>query len=273
MIRKEIIVEKTTKILKLLQDYGFSFYDVSKMLRQKDVKINGKVVKSGNDNANEGDVVVFFFNDEVLKKKYDVVFEDDDVAVVYKHQGIETAGEKGLEKMLNLIAVHRLDRNTEGIVVFAKNEETEKKLISAFKNDKIHKHYCAEVSGKFLTDKKEFSAYLVKDSENSFVKIYKNKVPNSVLIKTIFQTVKVGQQTSLIDVELLTGKTHQIRAHLAFLGYPIIGDGKYGREDVNKKFNQSKQKLCCYSLKFDYVGIRSLDFMEFTSKPDWFFVN
>lgn len=269
MNKKEIIVEKSKKISNLLEDYGFSFSDIQKILREKDVKINGKAIKE-NLIVNEGDVVTVFFSDNMLEKKYDKIYEDDDVVVAYKSQGIETDGEKGLEKILSAIAVHRLDRNTEGLVVFAKNDFSAKKLNSAFKNRKVDKFYVAEVVGEFDCKKTIFEAYLVKDSENSTVKIFKNRVPNSVLIKTGIETIKKNSSSSLLKIELLTGKTHQIRAHLAYLGHPIIGDGKYGKESDNKKFNQNKQKLSCFSLKFDNIGIDSLDNRTFVKKPSWY---
>lgn len=269
MIKKEIIVEKDKKLVNLLQDYGFSFADVNKMLRNKDVKVNGKAVKD-NIVVYQNDNLVFYYSSDMLEKKYEILYEDDDVYVIYKSAGIEVEGEKGLEKVLpNAIAVHRLDRNTEGVMIFAKNVETEKKLIDAFKNHKVYKYYIAEVVGKFDVKNKLYKAYLLKDSENSNVKIFNNQVKNSVLIETKVNTIKAGNESSLVEVELLTGKTHQIRAHLAFLGHPIIGDGKYGRNEINKKFKQSRQKLACFKLKFGLVGVKGIDSKEFIKKPKW----
>ena len=191
MNKKEIIVKKNQKISVLLQDFGFAYSDVNKILRAKDVKINGKATKE-NVIVDSGDVVVVFYTDEMLEKKYEKVYEDENVLIVYKNQGIETDGEKGLSKILGVKAVHRLDRNTEGLVVFAKNEESEEKLLEAFKKHLVHKFYVAEVVGEFDIKNTEFDAYLVKDSDKSFVKIYKNRVPNSVLIKTCIETIKKG---------------------------------------------------------------------------------
>lgn len=269
MNKKEIIVNNSKKIINLLQDYGFSFADANKMLRNKDVRVDGKVEKE-NVVVAEGQKIVFFYSDEMLQKKYEILLETDDVVVLYKYAGIETDGERGLENSLGLIAVHRLDRNTEGLMVFAKNKNSEEKLLKAFKEMKVHKFYLAEVVGKIDTDWKLFEAFLTKDSEKSLVSINKKRVPNSFLIKTKVKTIKSGNETSVVKVELLTGKTHQIRAHLAFLGHPIVGDGKYGREEDNKKFKQSRQKLACVSLKFDFVGIDSLNFKCFEKNPNWY---
>lgn len=269
MIKKEIIVEKDKKLVDLLQDYGFSYADVNKMFRNKDVKLNGKPQRQ-NVQLSAGDSVVFFYIPEMLEKKYKKVFESDDAVVVYKSAGIEVEGEKGLESVLNAIAVHRLDRNTEGLMVFAKNQTTAKKLENAFKNSAVHKYYIAEVVGNLNTPKKTFSAYLQKDSDASLVKVFQNPVKGAVEIKTSIKTLKNAAESSMVEVELLTGKTHQIRAHLAFLGHPIIGDGKYGKNEINKKFQQKRQKLACFKLKFDFLGVESLNYQLFELKPSWF---
>lgn len=267
MNKKTFIVEKSKKIVNAIQDFGFSFADVNKMLRNKDVKVNGKSVKE-NVSLYVGDEIVIFYTDDMLQKKYEVVFDDENVVVVYKNAGIESDGERGLEKVLNAIAVHRLDRNTEGLMVFAKNQKTANLLLTAFKQKLVHKSYITEVVGHFDTDKK-YTAYLVKDSENSKVWIDDKKTRNASLIETYIKTLKAGKESSLLEVELLTGKTHQIRAHLAYLGHAIIGDGKYGKNENNKKFQQNRQKLACFRLKFDFVGIESLNFVEFRREPKW----
>ena len=269
MNKKEIIVEKNKKLVTILQDFGFSFADVNKMLRNKDVRINGKIEK-GNPEVQAGSEVAFYYSDDMLEKKYQIVFESENVVIVYKSAGIETAGDSGLEKIISgAIAVHRLDRNTEGLVIFAKNSDAEEKLNTAFKNKLVHKFYVAEVVGDLSCSGKIFSAYLSKDSETSFVKISDKKVPNSTKIQTKITTIKHGSQSSLVCVELLTGKTHQIRAHLAFLGHAIIGDGKYGKNEDNKKFGQSRQKLACFKLEFEKIGIEELDGKTFEKKPKW----
>ena len=269
MNKKEILVDKSKKVVEFLQDYGFSFADVSKMMRNKDVKVNGKAEKQ-NVVLEQGDLLTFFYDDGMLEKKYDVVFESENVLIVYKKPGIETAGEKSLESAIkNVFAVHRLDRNTEGLVIFAKNLETKAKLENAFKNHLVSKTYITEVVGKFDVKNKIFEDYLVKDEETSFVKIYSKKVKNAVKIQTKVNTLKSGNESSMLEVELLTGKTHQIRAHLAYLGHAIIGDGKYGKNEDNKKFKASRQKLACFKLDFANVGIKEIDGKVFEKLPTW----
>lgn len=267
MIKKEVIVEKNKKLTDFLQNFGFSYADVQKMLRSKDVRVDGKIERE-NVLLSSGQNVTFYYAQEMLQKRFRCVFESENVLIGFKSAGIETAGENGLEKALDVIAVHRLDRNTEGLVVFAKNEMAQKALETAFKQNRVHKFYLAEVVGKFEMKNKVEIAYLLKDSDKSEVKIFKDKVKGAVEIKTKFNTLKVGQ-TSLVEIELLTGKTHQIRAHLAFLGHAIVGDGKYGKNENNKKFQQKRQKLCCFRLKFDFIGLEELNFKTFESLPEW----
>ena len=267
MNKKGIIVEKDKKLVQILQDFGFSFADVCKMMRNKDVKIDGKVTKE-NVVARAGQTITIFFSDTMLEKKFEKIFEDENVVIAYKFAGIETDGEKGLSKVLGAIAVHRLDRNTEGLVIFARNEKTANLLKKALKNHKIHKFYVAEVVGKMNVDK-QFDAFLLKDSEKAEVKIFDKQVKGALPISTKIKTLKAGNESSFVEVELLTGRTHQIRAHLSHLGHAIIGDGKYGKNDDNKKFHENRQKLACFCLKFDFVGIESLDFKEFRKMPKW----
>ncbi len=267
MNKNVVIVVNSKKLVAFLQDFGFSFADVCKIMRNKDVRVNG-VVQKADTNLCVGDEVVFYWSDGMLKKKYDLIFDGVCSMIIYKHAGIETTGKYGLEGVLKAIAVHRLDRNTEGLMVFAKDERTANKLKSAFKTGKVHKHYIAEVVGSFQTDK-TYNAFLVKDSENSFVKISQDSKSGGVPISTKIKTVKAGSESSLVEVDLLTGKTHQIRAHLAFLGYPIIGDGKYGKNEINKKFQQKRQKLACFLLKFDFLDVEELNFQTFKKLPNW----
>ena len=157
-------------------------------MRNKDVRVNGKATKDNLD-VSTGDNVTFFYSDDMLEKRYDVIFENEDVYVVYKYAGIESAGEMGLEKILkNAIAVHRLDRNTEGVMVYAKSEDIAKKLEYAFKNHAVKKFYVAEVVGQFDVDQ-IFEAYLLKDAEKSKVEIFDKKKNGAVKIQTKIQIV------------------------------------------------------------------------------------
>lgn len=270
MKKLTIKIKKNSKIKDFLLNYGFSSQQANKILKNRDVKKDGKRL-GADDELLAGDEVVVFC-EELPEPKFKILFEDENVIVLSKGAKIEVQGKDSLEKLIpGSIAVHRLDRNTTGVMIMAKNTAAESSLKAAFKAGNIEKLYVCEVYGKpdFRGEKRE--AYLVKDSERSEVKVFKNYVQKAVKIATSFETVKVGAETSIVKVKLHTGKTHQIRAHLAFLGYPIIGDGKYGNNKINKKFKQNYQKLHCFSLKIEKIdkNLENLKNKAFIDKPEW----
>ena len=223
-----------------------------KLLRNKDVKINGKRT-SKDDIVLPGDVIDVYVKDKPVAKE-NVVFDDVNILVVEKPKGIlsETFFERLKEKYNELYFVHRLDRNTSGIMVFAKNTVSEKALLEGFKTHAFDKKYLAHVYGKMDKSEDVLTAYLLKDSVNSSVKIFKEKTDGSVMIKTGYKVVEEYSDSSLLEVTLYTGKTHQIRAHLSFIGHFIIGDGKYGDNRINKKFGAKTQKLTSYKITLNF---------------------
>ncbi len=155
-------------------------------------------------------------------------------------------------KSIFIAPCHRLDRNTTGLVLFAKNEEALSILLDKFKNHEIEKHYRAMVIGVPLPKKATLTAYLFKDRKKSLVYISDFPKKGYEKIVTSYEVLSTNnnQNTSMLDVTLHTGKTHQIRAHLAHIGHPIVGDGKYGNNEMNKKLGFKLQQLCSYSLQF-----------------------
>ena len=263
-------IEKNIKIKDFLLNYGFSNSQANKIIKNKDVKIDGKRLQE-NENLLTGQSIVIFC-EELPGPKFKIIYEDENVVVVSKSQNIEVQGKNSLEELIpGTIAVHRLDRNTSGLLIMAKNLQAEKSLKEAFKNQTVEKLYVCEVYGKPQFRGKTYEAFLLKDAMRSQVKVFSNYVQNAVKIKTAFKTIKIGEETSLVVAKLFTGKTHQIRAHLAFLGYPIIGDGKYGNNQINKKFKLNYQKLHCFSLKIEKID-KNLDYLinkVFFDKPEW----
>ena len=153
-----------------------------------------------------------------------------------------------LEKSIDLFAVHRLDRNTEGIIIFAKNIESKKELELGFKNHKFEKFYLAHSYGVFEKKSDQMIAYLKKDNKKSLVYISDKKEVGYEKILTNYKVVNQLKNSAVIEVELLTGKTHQIRAHLAHIGHFIIGDEKYGDSKINKIFKRKYQDLISFRL-------------------------
>lgn len=270
MEKFEVKIKKNQKIRDFLLNYGFSKPITNQIIKNKDIKIDGK-------RLNEDDMVfagqtVVVFAPEKPSARFNIIFEDENVIVLDKGCDIEVQGKGSLESVIpGSIAVHRLDRNTTGVMIMAKNEEAAEALKQAFKDKTMQKTYVCEVFGRPNFKGEVQKAYLVKDANRSEVKIYPNFVQKSVLIETKFKTVKVGEQTSLVTAELLTGRTHQIRAQLAYLGFPIIGDGKYGKNEINRKFKEKYQKLHCFSLKIKKINkkFEYLQNKEFISKPEW----
>lgn len=270
MEKFEIKIKKNQKIRDFLLNYGFSKSITNQIIKNKDIKFDGKRLCE-DDMVFAGQTVVVFAP-EKPSARFSVIFEDENVIVLDKGCDIEVQGKDSLESAIpGSIAVHRLDRNTTGVMIMAKNEEAAEALKQAFKDKTVQKTYVCEVFGRPNFKGEVQKAYLVKDANRSEVKIYPNFVQKSVLIETKFKTVKVGEQTSLVTAELLTGRTHQIRAQLAYLGFPIIGDGKYGKNEINRKFKEKYQKLHCFSLKIKKINkkFEYLQNKEFISKPEW----
>ena len=231
---------------------GLSFSVFNKLLRNKDVKING--ARTGKDVLLEvGDTVVLYYVPTPVKP-YSVIHADENVVIIDKLSGFETANvtESLKEEFPQATAVHRLDRNTSGIMVFALNNDAENSLKKGFKAHSFNKTYRCTVFGVMRKESDVLVAYLKKDAQNSLVKIYDNFENGSVKIKTGYQVVSTNGETSDLKVTLYTGKTHQIRAHLAHVGHFIIGDGKYGNARVNKKYNATRQKLKAEELTFHF---------------------
>ena len=246
--------------LELFDELNYSA--LMKALRNKDVKVNGKRV-SKDCHITKSDMVEIYFA-PTNAEKFSVVFSNDDVVVVDKKSGFssESVYEDLLAKNKNCKFIHRLDRNTSGLMIFALNEKSEKELLSGFKKRTFEKYYLAEVIGAPKENEKILTAYLFKDAKNSKVKIYPNAVKGSVKIVTGYKVVKRSERTSTLLVTLYTGKTHQIRAHLAYIGNAIVGDGKYGDNDFNKEFGAKSQMLTASKLVLHFDTKSPLNYLD-----------
>ena len=252
------------KIVSFLLDSfdGLCANTVYKALRKKDIRINDIKVNS-NVTLRTGDTVKLFISDEFLFKQnhfsFDKIYEDDNILIINKPAEIEVTGSDSMTSILKkqysyIEPCHRLDRNTTGLLIFAKNKDSLEILLQKFKNREIEKHYKAMVYGipniKFQT----LEAYLFKDNKKALVYISDIPQKGYVKIVTSYKILEKNSQKNycILDIQLHTGKTHQIRAHLAHIGFPIIGDGKYGINKINKQFGYKTQQLCSSYIKFNF---------------------
>ena len=243
-----------------------------KALRKKDIRINNVKV-STDETIHTGDEITIYIVDELLfgtnTINIEVVYEDDNIIVVNKPEGIsvtEDSSTMNLSKMMkekygnNVNPCHRIDRNTKGLVLFSKNDEALSILLEKFKNKEIEKHYIAKVYGIPKSNHEILKAYLFKDSKKSLV--YISNIPKKNYLEIITEYTLVSKNikdnTSVLDINLHTGRTHQIRAHMAHIGFPLIGDGKYGSNEINKKFGKKTQELYSYILKFNFKSDSSI---------------
>ena len=251
---------------------GLTNNTLYKALRKKDIRVNNVRV-SENQTIYEGDEIKVYIVDDLLFKaqNIEVVYEDENIVVFNKPIEIEVTGDNSLEKYAEnkyegkfIKPCHRLDRNTTGLVLFAKNEEALRILLEAFKNNNISKHYRCVVIGIPKVEHKILKAYLFKDNKKSMVYISDTPKTGYREIITEYTVIKknLKEKLALLDVELHTGRTHQIRAHLAHIGYPILGDGKYGVNETNKKYKLKSQVLCSFSLEFKFENENKLSYLN-----------
>ena len=292
-------------VQKLLMSAPNSF--IYKLFRKKDVKVNGhhedrKFIVKEND-----EVAIYVkeeqFEEFLKEKAYQpnnqiqdwIVYEDENVLFVNKPRGLLVQKSAPQDESLDQMVVeyliykgeydpskelafkpgpaHRLDRNTSGMVVLGKNHDALELLFELFKNhDLINKHYLALVVGKMEKDKDTINVPLRKDEKTNTVTVAPLDKGGKTA-KTVYKVMKSYQDYSLLDVTLLTGRTHQIRVHLAYINHPIIGDEKYGDFQANRVFKQkfgfNKQFLHAYKIGFGDLKepLINLSRKEFIAEP------
>lgn len=280
-----------------------------KFIREKRVKINGKRV---NQSAKlcEGDSIEFYIRDEFFEKETDtsfktansnitVIYEDENILLVDKKPGVivhsddkETSDtlidkvkaylyEKGeyspeSEKSFTPALCNRIDRNTGGIVICAKNAEALRCTNELIKYNQVTKKYLALVHGVFENKNGHIKNFLLKDCNNNIVKVYDKPIPDGLTAESYYNVLKCDslRQISLVEVTLVTGRTHQIRAQFSHIGHPLVGDGKYGINKEDKKIGYKHQALYSYKISFNPDNSNNLLYYlkgkEFTVKKVFF---
>ena len=290
-------------VFKVLPAAPLSF--IYKLFRKKDIKVNGHH-EDKKFRLNTNDIVAIYITEEQIKEfqkekelnpnlkiKDWIIYEDDHVLFINKPRGLLVQKSAPQDESLDQLVIeylmatnqynpdkekgfvpgpaHRLDRNTSGIVAFGKNHEALTMLFDLFKDhDLINKHYLALVVGNVEKDKDIITAPLKKDEKNNKVIVAKD----GKSAQTVYKVIKRFNGYTLLDITLLTGRTHQIRVHMSYINHPVVGDSKYGNFEINKEFKEkyhfANQFLHAYKIGFGELGypLNNLSKKEFTAEPN-----
>ena len=258
-----------------------------KYIRTKKIKVN-RARTEQKYVLQEGDIVQLFIKDEFfdspekdnsalanITPKLTIVYEDENIILCNKRPGVLVhEDDEGKDNTLIMhikaylyqkgeydpeneqsfapALCNRIDRNTGGIVIGAKNAEALRVMNEKIKNDEISKFYYCVVHGKMPKKSDTLTGFLLKDSDKNQVRIFDKQVKGSKNIITKYKVVAEKNDTSLLEIELVTGRTHQIRAHMSYIGHPLLGDGKYGVNKADRAKGYKYQALYAYRLRFDF---------------------
>jgi 23S rRNA pseudouridine955/2504/2580 synthase len=254
--------ENIRLVKKILKENEIGYSLTQKLLRGKDIKVNGVRVRT-DILLSAGDRVEVFYDGKKQRRPDvppDIIYEDSNIVVPFKGAGAEVTATDFSARINDYLKpknetaapCHRLDRNTEGLIIFSKNKIAADEFFRAFKLRLIKKYYLAAVCGRPKNKNASLKAYLYKDTKNSFVKISDKPLAGYASIQTAYSVKTQFSDYAVVEVDLISGKTHQIRAHLAHIGHPVLGDNKYGDKTLNKKFNKKTQALVAYRLVFNF---------------------
>ena len=281
---------------KYLKEAPGSF--IYKMLRKKNIVLNGKKA-DGTEKLTAGDEIKLFFAEETLQKftgeafgtavtfpqkELDILFEDEDILIVNKPAGELSQKAEAKDVSMNEYALgylqkcgviteeslkvfkpsvcNRLDRNTSGILIVAKTYQGAREFGEALQKRSVRKFYRCIVKGELKRSEK-IDGYLLKDEKTNKVQIFKEKRADAAEIHTAYEPIKCENGLTMLEVHLITGRAHQIRAHLSSIGHSILGDPKYGDRKLSEKYKVKHQLLHACRLELDgFTG----DFAKYNGK-------
>ena len=260
---------------------------LQKYIRLKRIKVNGKGAKR-DVRLETGDILQLYINDEffdkpneenlfltVFKPQLNIVYEDDNLLLVDKRPGLSVHADE-TEKVNTLInhiqaylyqkrewnpkwenafapaLCNRIDRNTGGIVIAAKNAEALRIINEKIRAHELEKSYLCITVGCPKRPEGKIEGFLLKDEAKKEVRFFHKPVPGGKTAVTLYKTLESRNGLSLVECRLLTGRTHQIRVSMAEIGCPLLGDGKYGKGNVNRRYHETRQALYSYKLRFDF---------------------
>lgn len=269
---KLICNENTTLKEFTENNYAQASFFWNSLLKNKDIKVNGQRINK-NIRVRIGDEIVYYLPEKQSQKPaFHIIYQDENILVVDKESGVNSEAvyaELVRKKGENCGFIHRLDRNTMGLMVFSLNEQAKNQLLNAFKERKIEKIYHALCFGAPKSENDTLVAYLKKDKDKAVVQIFDKPCVGAEKIVTEYRVLDRYLERTKLEVVLHTGKTHQIRAHLAYIGCPIVGDMKYGDEQKNRSLHSSRQQLIAKSLRFlDVEYFAYLKDCSFSSQLD-----
>lgn len=258
-----------------------------KYFRLKRIKLNKKRCQP-QDRLQEGDLVELYINDEFFGEgrqdlaflkvpdKLTIIYEDENILLVDKKPGLvvheddDNTPDTLINRILHYLynkgeydpqaeqsfvpaLCNRIDRNTGGIVIAAKTAEALRILNDKIKDREMEKRYLCIVHGRPKPPEGLIENYLRRDEKRKQVTLHRTRVPGAKTARTRYRTLTSHGRLSLVECELLTGRTHQIRAHMASIGCPLLGDGKYGTNELNRPYGETGQALYAYSLTFRFA--------------------
>lgn len=275
---------------------------LNKALRENKIKLNGKKQPLATRVQN-GDVIRVYLLDDQLgltsqegpeflqaRAPAEFIYENDDLIVANKPAGIPVDGDES-DTLLNRVLrrlyeekrwdvaheprlCHRLDTGTSGLVIVAKTPEAEELFLAAIKNREVKKTYLCVTFGRPMPPDATLGGYLLKDADRGIVKIVEEKQPGAKEVETRYETIAVSGRLALLKVQLITGRTHQIRAHMASIGCPILGDSKYGNNTANRELKLKYQALCAWELtmpRFTQPDFEFLSGKTFRAPKPWYY--